>query len=500
MITSCRRALTTLVVVSTSACTTTSVMRTPVADPGPSIVEYVTVKKDAGPTVATPVSDAPPEPTAAGSTVRYDPIVNDRSLSPIDDDNHSGDDELPVEDRPQVGNARRVRANTPVDPSIYDPRVMPSGIVVPYPTLHVFRGFGACHGHTHTHEAIDIGGVGPDWGVGTPIHAMARSEVVFIGLGNKDPDDFGVPDRRGGESQRGDRLLPRTANVSPYGEVFFFTQKKGRWRSGNILVTRALEGPLAGHTIRYLHIAAVHPDLVVGSIIEPGQEIALMGGTGVQESAPHLHLDIEAPDGHRLDVAPLLGLPPTASCKGRPNVEADIAKTKAPVPVKVGPAERHAMSTPTRNQHVPDSVAKDERTRPKTKDDSDKDEPRSPVLSRAISVPACSFYAAKDDFASGRYKTHAVTFDAKKGDRYAVELVRRGGSWKPKITVDGPAKGTKIQWLGTGQAGRRAYAVVEVKKAGTLSIGIGAWDRDDMPSAAAYQINVAERCAPKKGK
>jgi murein DD-endopeptidase MepM/ murein hydrolase activator NlpD len=57
-----------------------------------------------------------------------------------------------------------------------------------------------------------------------------------------------------------------------------------------------------------MHLADVHPELSVGDIVMPGEEIGLLGGTAVQDSTPHLHLDLETPEGVRVDPAPYMGL------------------------------------------------------------------------------------------------------------------------------------------------------------------------------------------------
>jgi len=474
---------------------------------GTSVVEYIPVRQakarapgapGAPPAMFVRADDDGDALAAFGSSVRYEQIALDapRPTSPrvvraVDDDDlltTLEPDELPQEDRPAgagVVAPKRVKPNAPVDPSAYEPRVLASGIVVPYPLDHVFRGFGPCIGKRHHHEAIDIGGVGPDWGVGTPIHAMARSEVVFIGTGDQNPDDFGLPDRRAGEAQRGDRLLPRSARIEPYGDVYFFTRKKGRWRSGTILVTRALTGPLAGHTIRYLHMGAIHPEVKVGGTVEAGQEIALMGGTGVQESAPHLHLDIAAPDGTRLDVATLFGLPSTTTCKGRAtDTEARIASSRASAPP--------VMPPPSGTRKVANVASKTTAALP------DRGEVQGGVLARAIAVPDCGVFTQKEDFSSGRYQAHALTFDADKGQRFAVELQRKAGAWKPKLVVDAAKKAVTVKWLGTGQGGKRAYAVIEAVKKGPVRLEVRAWDKPEPPTSALYSIHVAERCATKK--
>jgi murein DD-endopeptidase MepM/ murein hydrolase activator NlpD len=365
------------------------------------------------------------------STVRYEPIT--REMGPIGEDHdalsHEAGDERPsdraarpqshiparadeagphheddfdghdtklsdlaLEDRPDRRNVagRTVTPRTPkrpeiADPSLYEPQFTEDGIAFPYPTAKMFRGFGPCRGTRHVHEGIDLGGVGPDWGVGTPIRSMARAEVTFIGLGKDNPDDFGVPDRRDGEALRGDRLLPRSRFIAPYGDVYFFTRKKGRWRSGNVVVTKALEGPLAGHTIRYMHLGGVHPELEVGSVLEAGDELGLMGGTGVQESAPHLHLDITDPSGRRVDVAPLLGLPPTATCK-KPAPEA--AETSE-VPTRKASDRSRLERREEDDEDLDETRDKDDREADKAADDSGKrSDPPPPAPLAAKKVEA----------------------------------------------------------------------------------------------------------------
>ena len=106
-------------------------------------------------------------------------------------------------------------------------------------------------------------------------------------------------------------MLPRSFKVKRYGRVWFFTRTHGKARTGVLVRMLALEGPLRDHVIRYMHLAAVHPSLKRGSIVDAGAEVGLMGATAVQESVPHVHIDLTTPDGRRLDVAPFLGLPPT---------------------------------------------------------------------------------------------------------------------------------------------------------------------------------------------
>lgn len=188
------------------------------------------------------------------------------------------------------------------------------GFVLPYPitTENVISTFGDCRPGGRTHAGLDIAGVGDHKGLGTPIYSMARAEVTFLGRPQDSPQKFGRSDKRRGKTERGpqDARLPRSQDVGEYGPVFYFTRSPGSWRSGTIIYTKVLEGPLEGYTIRYMHLGAIHPELERGSFVEAGQEIGLMGGTAVQHDSPHVHIDIEDEDGSRVDVAPFLGLPP----------------------------------------------------------------------------------------------------------------------------------------------------------------------------------------------
>jgi murein DD-endopeptidase MepM/ murein hydrolase activator NlpD len=185
-------------------------------------------------------------------------------------------------------------------------------VLAPYSLRRVFRGFGKCRKGKRSHQAIDIGGVGDNSGLGTPIFAMGRAKVTLIGLPEEDSRQFGVPERGKGTVRRGYKgslVLPKQERIPGYGRVTYFTKDYGSWRSGTVVCTRVLEGPLTGHEVRYMHLGAVHPTLKRGTIVEAGEEIGLMGGTAILDSAPHVHIDITDPDGARVDVARLLGLP-----------------------------------------------------------------------------------------------------------------------------------------------------------------------------------------------
>jgi len=184
---------------------------------------------------------------------------------------------------------------------------LPDGLVLPYPLDNLFRGWTECTRRGH-HKALDIGGVGPNAGLGTPIYAMAPARVISIGLPAEEPERFGAPLDDCESTTRSRRELPTHAQIEPYGEVYFFTKSYGRHRSGAVITLKVTSGPLDDHTLRYMHLAAVHPALAVGTTVHAGQEIGLMGGTAVQQDSPHLHLGIESPKGKALDVGRILGI------------------------------------------------------------------------------------------------------------------------------------------------------------------------------------------------
>ena len=179
------------------------------------------------------------------------------------------------------------------------------GFAAPYSYDNLGRGFD---GADCTHQGLDIGGVGESAGVGTPVHAIVKAEVIFIGTPETNPKKFGKRDKRKGTETRSGVKVPRRLEVEGYGEVYPFTTSNGSSRTGVFIKTRVLEGELAEHSVRYMHLSAVRPGLAVGDIVEPGDELGLMGATGFEDNLPHLHIDIEDPDELRVDPAPFLGL------------------------------------------------------------------------------------------------------------------------------------------------------------------------------------------------
>jgi hypothetical protein len=182
------------------------------------------------------------------------------------------------------------------------------GMVEPYPLAWVIRGFGKCTNGKREHPAIDIAGVGPKYGLGTPVRAMVRSQVVSIHLPEHNPARYGTRDKREGSTRRFGTALPRAKKVPGYGKVRFFTTDLGSARTGVMLVTRGILGEFKEYEIRYMHLGAIHPRLKVGSVLRAGDEIGVMGSTAILESVPHVHIDITSPGSRRINVAQLLGV------------------------------------------------------------------------------------------------------------------------------------------------------------------------------------------------
>lgn len=200
------------------------------------------------------------------------------------------------------GKSRGSYRTKPMEP---DPDRPKPPYLVPYEPVRIISGYGERRGR-RIHEGIDFAGAGPDCGLGTPIYSIGRARIRLIGRSRQDPREFGRPLTRGGTAIRGGRRLPVSAEIDGYGRVYFFTRNRGRWRAGTTVVTELLDGPLAGYTVRYMHLADVHPELRVGDIVDAGEEFALLGGTAVQESIPHLHLDALNPQGEPFDLTPYL--------------------------------------------------------------------------------------------------------------------------------------------------------------------------------------------------
>ena len=224
---------------------------------------------------------------------------------------HSGQISRPIRPRPlpqtaptQTPQAEEGQSAFPMEP-VYEGV---ASLMKPYPLKWILRGFGRCMNGKREHQAIDIAGVGPNFGLGTPVRAMALSKVVMIGRPEDNPQRYGVRDLRPGTVIRHGRALPRNEDVPGYGRVNYFTLDHGSARTGVVVVMKALEDGLENHTIRYMHLAKLHPSVQVGSVLKPGDEIGLMGSTAILTSVPHVHIDVTAPNGERLNVGRLLGL------------------------------------------------------------------------------------------------------------------------------------------------------------------------------------------------
>ena len=187
------------------------------------------------------------------------------------------------------------------EPAVY----LKTPYVLPCDSFRIISGFYAVR-RRKIHQGTDFMGTGPNAGLGVPIYSIGKAKIKRIGLSAQEPKLFGTVLKKKGTVKRGKRTLPVSEYIDGYGKVYYFTRKKGKWRSGNVVVTELLEGPLAGYTVRYLHLGAVNPRLKKGDIVWAGEEIGLMGGTAVQESVPHLHMDGETPEGVRIDLEPYL--------------------------------------------------------------------------------------------------------------------------------------------------------------------------------------------------
>ena len=203
------------------------------------------------------------------------------------------------------------------------------GFAQPYPYGNLMRQF--CGGDKKRHRGHDIGVVGEkNAGMGTVINAIVRSQITLIGKTGEDIGEFGKLDKRSGTTTRTGKTYPRQILAPGYGIVYPFSSNYGRWHSGMVIVTRVLDGPLKDYTVRYMHMGAIRPDLKVGDIVEPGEHIALMGGTAVMDSPPHVHIDAETPTGLRVDLGPYIGIPPSPiKCRGTVSNPAPPRKSKS---------------------------------------------------------------------------------------------------------------------------------------------------------------------------
>jgi len=350
-----------------------------------------------------------------------------------------------------------------------------NGLVLPYPLDKVFRGYARCRRGRHTHKAIDIGGIGPDWGVGTPIRAIARAKVLHIGLPELDPKRYGVRDLGEGTVRRGGKMLPRSKEVAGYGRVRFFTKGRGRLRTGVLLVTKILNGRLKGYTARYMHMGAIHPAIKRKSVIEAGQEIGLIGGTAVQTDAPHLHLSLHNRAGKAVDLGPLFSMGSTRfKCSGGSRADR---------------AARHRYRKKARDV-MTDLMRAKLRIKP---------------VGRWPGT--CGTWEHAGIFEGGRVRAHRVALPAiDSKNRVDVELTVGGGKWRPRVRVltefekllhtgRGARRGAKTRAFKLDDSGRkslRAALSFGPGRHGHLLL-LGAWRRRP-PRDAGYTLKITRHC------
>jgi len=332
-----------------------------------------------------------------------------------------------------------------------------TGLYLPYPLKRIFRGFAECSDGHFRHRAIDIGGVGKNGGLGTPIRSMVKAKITRIGTPKTKPAWFGTWDKRRGKTKRHGHFYTRSGRVKGYGRVYYFTRKQGKWRTGVIIETVGVGTALKDHKIRYMHLAAPHPDLKVGDVVQAGQEIGLMGGTGVQESAPHVHIDAATPDGEKIDIEVLY------------------ARRKAS---KICEREGKSEGSVTRVRW---------------------------------NIERCGVTEKKRNFNSGKYRLHEQKVQIPKGDSVVFRLDRVEGHWHPRIRVkdergrvlyDGlqQARGTKsaiIKKIVSGKGGRKAAIRVIAQRDIDLRVVISQWPKKGSikpPSDARYKIIAKSKC------
>lgn len=341
---------------------------------------------------------------------------------------------------------------TPARPPTADAVMLPNGLALPYPTLRVFRAFGRCKGigkrperwqsawKSHEHEGIDLGGLGPDGGLGSAVRSLTRAVVVEIARGDDLPPKFGVTDRRDGPIERDGETYPRSFELGGYGPVHFFTRARGWYRTGNMVVTVGVDEPgarLANHRIRYMHLGAARPDLKVGDVLAPGEELGVLGGTAVQDAAPHVHIDIRDPDGESVDVAPLIGLVTSAWC-GVPRRQALIdaqafkaAAGKTPWrPDSWAPPVGDPSLVAGRSQPTIDLL----RT-PASLVAAGLVPPRARFWHDVLVPPPCTPYVVEEDFSSGAYAGHAWRLRALRGTSFDLAVTPIGAVRSPHFAV-----------------------------------------------------------------
>ena len=248
------------------------------------------------------------------------------------------------------------------------------GFAQPYPYDNLMRQY---NGGNCRHRGLDIGFVGERYhGMGSVVNSAAHAEITLIGKAGDNVGEFGKLDMRSGEAIRTGKKFPRQILVPGYGLVYPFSRNYGRWRSGTVIVTKVLDGRYKDYIIRYMHLGGVRPDLHVGSEVQAGEHIGIMGSTAVMDSYPHVHIDMEMPDKKtRIDPGPLIGLPETASlCAG---------VKVTPEPKKTSKSSKHGKSGTHKSSSKSKTSAKSSTS--KTKSNTTTHKRRKSYTSRSTS-------------------------------------------------------------------------------------------------------------------
>ena len=338
------------------------------------------------------------------------------------------------------------------------PTKVREGLYLPYPMKRIFRGFAECSDGHFRHRAIDIGGVGNNGGLGTPVRSMVKARITRIGTPKSNPTRYGTYDKRRGKARRNGRGYRRSGRVKGYGKVYYFTRKQGKWRTGVIVETVGVGKALKDYHIRYMHLAAPHPNLKVGDVVEPGQEIGLMGGTGVQESGPHVHIDAANPDGEKIDLEVLLGKRKSSEiCKRADSDKGTVTRVK-------------------------------------------------------WDTERCGRSQKERDFHSGKYRAHVQEVAIRRGDKVTFRLDRTQGRWNPRLRLkddrgrvlyDGQqqARGKKkalIKKVHHGKRGRYASFRLTAHQDLVVRLVISQWPKNGSiqpPNDASYTLTAVSKCS-----
>ena len=362
----------------------------------------------------------------------------------------------------------------------YGPHVLKSGLVLPYRMDNLFRGFFECR--RDRHPALDIGGVGKDYGLGTPVFAVGAMKITGVGTPESKPSRFGKRLRGGGTTKRGGRMLPRSRVIPGYGKVWFFTRTYGSARSGVLVTGRLTEGRYKGYQVRYMHLGAAHPTVKKGATVEAGAEIGVMGGTAVQKDGPHVHFEIIHRNGRKLDPGPLLGIGPTRLPCRKNQRYFDIRRDYAAKARKV-------MLRLEQKRAAQPQVAAD------------------------ASTAGCGLFVHEGGFDGGKAKEHRVMLDPA-GSRgpWTVRVDVQEGRWEPRVEVRSSTD--QVLWTGawaapkvrkryrfdvesSGRKGTFAEVALRPRKS-PLQLVVRAWNKRRPPKKARYRLTVDRPCPKDK--